>query len=63
LGLVTGLRHSMEANYVAALSTIVASGQNKLRHTPLLGLFFGLGHAATLFSATADSAALGSKHT
>jgi hypothetical protein len=51
LSLVTGLRRSMEANHVAALSTIVASGQNKLRRAPSLGLFLGLGHTATLFAA------------
>jgi ABC-type nickel/cobalt efflux system permease component RcnA len=41
----------MEANQVAALSTIVASGQNKLCRAPLLRLFWGLGHSATLFAA------------
>lgn len=52
LGLVTGLRHSMEADHIAAVSTIVAaSGQNKLRRAPLLGLMWGLGHTATLLAA------------
>jgi hypothetical protein len=41
----------MEANHVAALSTIVASGQNKLCRAPSLGLFLGLRHTATLFAA------------
>jgi high-affinity nickel permease len=53
LGLVTGLRHSMEADHVAAVSTIVATtkGQKNLRRAPLLGLMWGLGHTATLFVA------------
>jgi len=53
LGLITGLRHSMEADHVAAVSTIVAtsSGQNKLRRAPLLGLMWGIGHTATLLVA------------
>ncbi|MGI0037740.1 MAG: urease accessory protein UreH [Nitrososphaera sp.] len=53
LGLVTGLRHSMEADHVAAVSTIVATtrGQNKLRRAPLLGLMWGIGHTVTLFVA------------
>ncbi|HLG37446.1 MAG TPA: hypothetical protein VI338_04875 [Nitrososphaera sp.] len=53
LGLITGLRHSMEADHVAAVSTIVAtsSGQNKLRRAPILGLMWGIGHTATLLVA------------
>jgi ABC-type nickel/cobalt efflux system permease component RcnA len=51
LGLITGLRHSMEADHVAAVSTIVATGKSKLSRAPLLGLLWGLGHTATLFVA------------
>jgi high-affinity nickel permease len=53
LGLVTGLRHSMEADHVAAVSTIVATtgGKKRLRRAPLLGLMWGLGHTVTLFVA------------
>jgi high-affinity nickel permease len=53
LGLVTGLKHSMEADHVAAVSTMVATtkGQKKLRRAPVLGLMWGLGHTATLFVA------------
>lgn len=53
LGLVTGLRHSIEADHVAAVSTIVASsrGQSKLRRAPLIGLMWGIGHTVTLFVA------------
>ena len=41
----------MEADHVAAVSTIVAVGKNKLIRAPLLGLMWGLGHTATLFVA------------
>lgn len=51
LGLLTGLRHSIEADHVAAVSTMVASGGKKLRSAPLLGTLWGLGHTATLFAA------------
>lgn len=53
LGLITGLRHSMEADHIAAVSTIVATGerQNRLRRAPLLGVLWGLGHTASLFAA------------
>ena len=53
LGLITGLRHSMEADHIAAVSTIMASsGRRKgLRRAPLLGALWGLGHTASLFAA------------
>ncbi len=51
LGLLTGLRHSIEGDHVAAVSMIVASGGKKLRGAPLLGTLWGLGHTATLFAA------------
>jgi hypothetical protein len=51
LGLITGLRHSMEADHVAAVSTLVATGKNKLSRAPLLGMMWGIGHTATLFVA------------
>lgn len=52
LGLITGFRHSLEADHVAAVSTIVASqGSKKLRRAPLVGVLWGLGHTATLFVA------------
>jgi hypothetical protein len=50
VGLLTGLRHSMEADHVAAVSTIVA-GSKKFRRAPLLGAMWGLGHTAALFAA------------
>ncbi len=51
LGLVIGLKHAMEADHVAAVSTIVASNDKKLRRAPILGALWGLGHTATLFVA------------
>lgn len=57
LGLLTGLRHSMEADHVAAVSTTVASmppaaaGKSRLRSAPILGALWGLGHTAALFAA------------
>jgi hypothetical protein len=55
LGLLTGLRHSMEADHIAAVSTIVLTNNNnnnnKLSRAPLLGALWGLGHTASLFAA------------
>jgi MFS family permease len=53
LGLITGLRHSMEADHIAAVSTIMATSERhkKLRRAPLLGALWGLGHTASLFAA------------
>jgi hypothetical protein len=51
LGLLTGLRHSIEADHVAAVSTMVAASKKKLRNAPVLGTLWGLGHTATLFAA------------
>jgi hypothetical protein len=53
IGLLTGLRHSMEADHVAAVSTIIATNdhQKRLRRAPLIGILWGLGHTASLFAA------------
>lgn len=51
LGLLIGLRHSMEADHVAAISTMVATSKGRLRKAPLLGAMWGIGHTATLFVA------------
>ena len=51
LGLLTGLRHSMEADHVAAVSTTIATAEKRLRQAPMLGALWGLGHTATLFVA------------
>ena len=52
LGLITGLRHSMEADHIAAVSTIMATSERhkKLRRAPLLGALWGLGHTASMFA-------------
>lgn len=51
LGLLIGLRHAMEADHVAAVSTMVATSKGRLRRAPMLGALWGLGHTATLFVA------------
>ncbi len=51
LGLLVGLRHAMEADHVAAVSTMVATSKGKLTRAPVLGALWGLGHTATLFVA------------
>jgi hypothetical protein len=51
LGLIIGLRHAMEADHVAAVSTIVTTSEGRLSRAPLLGALWGLGHTATLFAA------------
>jgi hypothetical protein len=51
LGLITGLRHSMEADHIAALSTLVATDKNRLGRATQLGILWGVGHTATLFVA------------
>src|SRR6185436_12148876 len=50
LGLVLGMRHALDADHVAAVSTIV-SGQRGLRGSALVGGFWGLGHALALLVA------------
>jgi hypothetical protein len=49
-GLLMGLRHSLEADHVAAISTLTADTK-KLRHAPVLGALWGLGHTGALFAA------------
>ena len=52
LGLLTGLRHSLEADHIAAVSTIlVGSKEGKIRHASLIGFLWGLGHTITLLVA------------
>jgi high-affinity nickel permease len=48
--IVLGLRHATDPDHLAAVTTLVASGERRSRHTAgLLGLSWGLGHATTLF--------------
>src|SRR5574341_1584624 len=48
LGLLLGVEHGLDADHVVAVSTMV-SQHRSLRRTSLVGIFWGLGHTATLF--------------
>lgn len=48
LGFALGIRHAMEPDHMIAVSTI-ASQSKKLWHASLAGVFWGIGHTATLF--------------
>lgn len=48
LGFVLGMKHALDADHVVAISTI-ASKSGSLMKSSLLGLFWGVGHTATLF--------------
>lgn len=47
LGFVLGIKHAIEPDHVIAVSTI-ASRSKKLWHSTLSGVFWGIGHSATL---------------
>jgi ABC-type nickel/cobalt efflux system permease component RcnA len=51
LGLVTGLRHSIEADHVAAVLSVVASSHKNIKRASMLGAIWGLGHTTSLFIA------------
>ena len=48
LGFILGIKHAIEPDHVIAVSTI-ASESKKLWHASLAGVFWGIGHTATLF--------------
>jgi ABC-type nickel/cobalt efflux system permease component RcnA len=48
LGLILGIKHAIEPDHVIAVSTI-ASQSKKLWKSSLAGVFWGIGHTATLF--------------
>ncbi|MBS4178964.1 sulfite exporter TauE/SafE family protein [Lederbergia citrea] len=48
LGFVLGIKHAIEPDHVIAVSTI-ASQSKKLSRASLAGVFWGIGHTATLF--------------
>ncbi len=48
LGFVLGFKHAIEPDHVIAVSTI-ASQSKKLFRSTLAGVFWGIGHTATLF--------------
>ncbi|MFQ5941196.1 MAG: urease accessory protein UreH [Nitrososphaerales archaeon] len=49
VGFVTGLRHAMEADHVAAV-TILVSKYRKLSKASMLGALWGFGHTLALFA-------------
>jgi ABC-type nickel/cobalt efflux system permease component RcnA len=51
LGLITGLRHSIEADHVAAVLSVVASNHKNIKRASMLGAIWGLGHTTSLFVA------------
>jgi hypothetical protein len=51
LGLLTGLRHSIEADHIAAVLSVVASNHKNIKHASMLGAIWGLGHTMSLFVA------------
>jgi len=48
LGFVIGIKHAIEPDHIIAVSTI-ASQSKKLFRSSLAGVFWGIGHTATLF--------------
>ena len=57
LGFVLGLRHALDADHVAAVSTLV-SQHRSLARSCLLGTFWGLGHTLALLAAGVAAIAL-----
>jgi len=47
-GFLLGMEHALDADHVVAVSTMV-SRYRSLRRASLVGIFWGLGHTATLF--------------
>lgn len=48
LGFILGIKHAIEPDHIIAVSTI-ASRSKKLSQSTLAGVFWGIGHTATLF--------------
>jgi high-affinity nickel permease len=49
IALLLGLRHATDPDHLTAVSTLVLSDERAAGRAGLLGLFWGLGHATTLF--------------
>ncbi len=47
--LLLGLRHATDPDHLTAVSTLILSDERAAGRAALLGLFWGLGHATTLF--------------
>lgn len=58
LGFTLGIKHATEPDHVIAVSTI-ASQTKKLSRSSLAGVFWGLGHTATLLVIGVTAIALG----
>jgi high-affinity nickel permease len=50
LGLILGLRHALDPDHIAAVSTIVSESRS-VRRSSLIGTFWGLGHTISLLIA------------
>src|SRR2546429_3318112 len=50
LGLILGLRHALDPDHIAAVSTIVSESRS-VRRSSLIGAFWGLGHTMSLLCA------------
>lgn len=48
LGFILGIKHAVEPDHVIAVSTIASRSKN-LWHASLAGVYWGIGHTATLF--------------
>lgn len=59
-GLVLGVTHALDADHIAAVSTIV-SEKKKVVESAALGVIWGFGHTATLLIAVVGMLALGFK--
>lgn len=49
VAMLLGLRHATDPDHLTAVSALVASGEASASRAGRLGLWWGLGHAATLF--------------
>ena len=59
MGLTLGMRHALEPDHLAAVSTLMTSGQEpRPLRTAALGAFWGIGHTAALFAVGVALAAL-----
>ena len=58
LGFVVGMQHALEADHIAAISSIAARG-TRMADVAKHGLTWGLGHTLTLFSFAGAAIVLG----
>lgn len=59
VGIAQGLRHALEPDHLAAVSTLMSEGRSR-RAGVMLGALWGLGHAGTLFIVGGSLAVVGS---